>query len=260
MASNQSNETKGLALKKISYAPNSPTIVFLHDSLGCIELWRDFPEKLSSLTKCNVLIYDRQGYGQSKAFSSPRRTNNYLEIEAAILARLLRENSCQNAILFGHSDGGSIALIAAAQYPELISGIITEGAHIFVEDITIKGIKDAEKLYRETNLKSRLQKYHGSKTEAMFWAWASTWTTPEFRNWNIEHFLPKISCPALIIQGADDEYGTIEQVQRIHQQVSGTTRTHIIPNIKHTPHKEAPEIVLQLVTTFIHQYLFPSKK
>jgi len=240
-----------LATKRISNHPGRPTIIFLHDSLGCIELWRDFPEKLGELTQCNVFVYDRQGYGQSGPFTYDERDNYYMELEADILNDLLDFWELDDVILFGHSDGGSIALIAAGKYPERIKGVITEGAHIFVEDVTINGIKEAVELYKTTNLKTKLAKYHGDKTEDMFWAWASTWTTDEFRNWNIEHFLARITCPSLVIQGEDDEYGTLKQVEGIINQTTGNAEKLILSKVKHTPHKESPEVVLMQVSEFI---------
>ncbi|NJB69620.1 pimeloyl-ACP methyl ester carboxylesterase [Saonia flava] len=241
-----------ITIKRTDRFPGRPTIIFLHDSLGCIELWRGFPEKIGELTKCNILVYDRQGYGKSCAFSYSKRDYYYMEQEADLLNELLDFWQLDKAILFGHSDGGSIALITAGKYPNKIRGVITEGAHIFVEDITINGIEEAIKLYKTTNLKTKLEKYHGSKTDEMFWAWASTWTTDEFRNWNIEGFLPKITCPSLIIQGEEDEYGTLKQVENIITQTNGQSTQLVIPNVKHTPHKEVPELILQKASEFIN--------
>lgn len=243
-----------IAVKRIDRYPNRPTIIFLHDSLGCIELWRDFPEKLGELTECNVLIYDRQGYGQSCAFSYAQRDLYYMELEADILSELLEYWNIEEAILFGHSDGGSIALIAAGKYPSRIKGIITEGAHIFVEDVTINGIEEAKKLYKTTDLKTKLEKYHGAKTEDMFWAWAATWTTNEFKHWNIEKFLPYIQCSALIIQGEQDEYGTLKQVEDLISQTQNAI-PYIIPDVKHTPHKEVPDLISEKTKAFIDKNL-----
>lgn len=241
-----------IAIKRFGDYPDKPTIVFLHESLGCIDLWRDFPQKLGELTKCNILIYDRQGSGKSCSFSYSKRDNYYMELEADILDKLLAYWNIDNAILFGHSDGGSIALISAGKYPSKIMGIITEGAHIFVENITIKGIEKAIQLY-PTNLKVKLEKYHGNKTEEMFWAWATTWTSNEFRSWNIECFLPKIQCPSLIIQGEDDEYGTLKQVKNIITQTSGQSSKLVIQNVSHAPHKEVPELILDKTSEFINK-------
>ncbi|MCL9805562.1 alpha/beta hydrolase [Flavobacterium amniphilum] len=243
-----------IAITRIINNPDKPTIIFLHDSLGCIQLWRDFPEKLGEIANCNVLVYDRQGYGLSHPFTYAKRNNDYMEWEADILNALLEYWNIDKAILFGHSDGGSIALITAAKYPEKIAGIITEGAHIFVEDITVNGIKEAIQLYQETDLKSKLEKYHGDKTEDMFMAWADTWTTDEFKSWNIEHFLPAVKCPAFIIQGEEDEYGSLKQVEQIVVQAQ-KAYYFIIPNVKHTPHKEAPELILEKTAAFIEECL-----
>jgi pimeloyl-ACP methyl ester carboxylesterase len=240
-----------IAIKRINTYRDKPTIIFLHDSLGCIELWRDLPEKISILTQCNVLIYDRQGYGKSLPFSTKKRSNNYLEHEADLLIKLLDFWNVEKPILFGHSDGASIALIAAGKYPEKIKGVITEGAHIFVEKLTLDGIHEAIKVYTTTNLKSRLEKYHGDKTADLFWAWASTWTDERFKSWNIEGFLPTIECPVLIIQGEADEYGTLKQVEGIVNGVKGYSKQLMISNVKHTPHKEVPELIIDNTATFI---------
>lgn len=232
-----------------------PTLIFLHDSLGCTKLWRDFPTQLGIATNCNILIYDRQGYGKSSPFGTAERTKFYLEQEADTLFLLIKKCGIQHAILFGHSDGGSIALIAAAKYPDFIKAIVTEGAHIFVENITLEGIEAAVKMYENTDLKTRLAKYHGEKTDAVFKAWTHTWLNKSFKNWNIEHFLPKINCPALIIQGENDEYGTEKQVECIAAQVSGDAEKCLITAIGHTPHKEAQEIVLAHTASFLKRFL-----
>ena len=240
-----------LAVQHLHIADNRPTIIFLHDSLGCIELWRDFPSELGKATNCNVLVYDRQGYGKSSPFSVAGRDNFYMEKEADVLSKLVIQLGIEDAILFGHSDGGSIALIAAGKHPKNIRAVITEGAHIFVEDITLRGIRAGAEAYHTTNLKERLKKYHGDKTEAMFWAWAKTWLTDKFRTWNIESFLPQIQCPVLVIQGDNDEYGTEAQVDGIVNQTVGEAVKLMIPEIGHTPHKEARETVLKESAVFI---------
>lgn len=243
-------QTKHLRLPS-SISQERPTLVFLHDSLGCIQLWRDFPQKLALATQCNAFLYDRQGYGQSAPFDTEQRKATYLEEEAHILEDVLQKAGIQQAILFGHSDGGSIALVAAAEHPGRIKGIITEGAHVFVEEITLSGIKEAVEAYQSTPLPQKLAKYHGDKTEQVFHAWTDTWLAPEFRNWNIEKYLPRIQCPALIIQGDKDEYGTEAQVDSIVRQTKGEAEKWIIPGIGHSPHKEAPKEVMQRSAEFI---------
>lgn len=240
-----------LEIRRIDNFPDRPTIVFLHDSLGCIELWRDFPQKLAETTKCNILVYDRLGYGKSEPMPTSERPVNYMELEADILNDLLTQLKIDNLILFGHSDGATIALLTASKFPEKIKAVIVEAAHIFVEDITLKGIYEAKEAYISTNLAERLEKYHGNKVDTLFRAWTETWTRSDYRDWNIEHLLPKITCPLLFIQGEADEYGTLAQVEKTVSQVSGKAEKYIVPNVGHTPHKEASELVLDKVTEFI---------
>ncbi|MEQ8686982.1 MAG: alpha/beta hydrolase [Imperialibacter sp.] len=233
----------------------APTIIFLHDSLGCIDLWRDFPERLGDQTHANILVFDRQGYGRSCPFSYSKRDNSYMEQEADLLIELIDHFELHEVILFGHSDGGSIALIAAGKYPEKVKMVIAEGAHIFVEDITLKGINEAIDLYKNTDLNSRLKKYHGEKTDDMFWAWAKTWTEDQFSTWNIEHFLAPIKCPVLVVQGEADEYGSLKQVEGIVKGVGGYAETLIVERAKHSPHKESAEEVLKGAVSFIKEKL-----
>lgn len=228
-----------------------PYLVFLHDSLGCISTWRDFPEKLALSSNCNLIVYDRIGYGKSSPFSNKVRGNDYLEKEADILYEVLNTLNINSSILFGHSDGASIALIAASKYGEIISGVITEGAHVFVEEITLSGIREAVTNYRTTKLRHILEKYHFDKTDDVFNAWTKIWLSEGFRNWNIESFLPKIKCPLLVIQGKKDEYGTEHQVNSIVNKSSGKSLKLMIPNVKHTPHKEVPELIYLKSKEFI---------
>ncbi|PWN68948.1 alpha/beta hydrolase [Chryseobacterium phosphatilyticum] len=232
-----------------------PAIIFLHDSLGSVQLWRDFPAKLCEATGCNVLVYDRLGYGKSAPMVTHERPVNYMELEADLLNDLLHKLNINNAILFGHSDGGTIALIMAAKYPEKVKAVICEAGHIFVEEVTLKGIHEAVEAYQTTNLAERLQKYHGDKVDTLFKAWTETWTRDDYRNWNIEYLLKDIVCPLLFIQGEADEYGTLGQVEKTVSQVSGHVEKFIIPGIGHTPHKESPELVLGRVTQFIEEYI-----
>lgn len=243
---------KAIFVKQKRFSENKPTLVFLHDSLGCTQLWRDFPEKLSEETGCNILSYDRWGYGKSFPMDTHHRENHYMELEADFLNDLLLKLNINDAILFGHSDGGTIALIAAAKYPEKINAFICEAGHIFVEDITVIGIKQALYAYENTNLPERLEKYHGNKVETIVKAWTDIWLSEKFRNWNIEYLLKDITCPLLFIQGEDDEYGTLEQVEKTVSQVKGSAEKFIIPNTGHTPHKESLEIVLKKSSGFIN--------
>ncbi len=241
-------------LRHDKVAANYPVLVFLHDSLGCITLWRDFPEKMARATGCNVLIYDRQGYGQSAPFTTPR-TVRYLEDEAEILMRVLDQCDIPKASLFGHSDGGSISLVAAAEYPNRIHSVISEAAHVFVDHLTIEGIVNTIKLYQTTNLRERIARYHGDKVDAIFAAWTQTWTADWYRHWSIEHYLSRIQCPVMVIQGEFDEFGTLGQLQTIARQVAGVAQPCLIAGIGHTPHKEAQAEVLKMASEFIKTFL-----
>lgn len=246
-----------LAVKKIVVDDSrlsKPTFVFLHDSLGCITLWRDFPAKVADATKCNTIIYDRQGYGKSSAFHA-KRTPRYLLDESEVLLLLLDKLQIKNAILFGMSDGGTIALIAAALEPSRIAGVITEGAHVFVEDVTLDGIRAAIQQWKTTNLRDRLIKYHGEKTDWVFSAWVDTWLMPEYRDWNVENMLAQIRCPVLVIQGESDEYGTEAQVDAIVDQAGGVAEKLMLPGVGHTAHREAPEATFAATVSFVQRHL-----
>ncbi len=229
------------------------TIVFLHDSLGCISLWRDFPEKLGNTLHYGYMSYDRRGYGLSAPFGDEPRQTDYMETEADVLIELLAQSGIDKPILFGHSDGGTIALLAAAKYPDKIKAVITQGAHVFVEDITLDGIERAKEQYH-AGLKERLEKYHDAKTQALFEAWTETWLSEVYRNWNIEHFLPQIQCPVLVIQGSEDEYGSADQVQAIVQQTSGPAEACMIINAGHSPHKQSERWVIDCCYTFLEKH------
>ncbi len=239
-----------LRVRKIENESARPPIVFLHDSLGCITVWRDFPERLCAASHRAGMVYDRQGYGRSDPFSRPRNLD-YLEREAETLAALLRKLGLGKCVLFGHSDGGSIALIAAAKTPDLVAGVITEGAHVFVEEITLAGIRQAQKLFAETDLRQRIEKYHGDKTDGVISAWIDTWLSAEYRDFNMEHFLPEIKCPVLALQGVGDEYGSEQQVDAIVEQVSGPSTKDMVRYARHTPHKEAVEYTLETTCAYI---------
>ncbi len=230
---------------------NRPVLVFLHEGLGSIGQWRDFPERICIATDCPALVYDRWGYGGSNPLTEPRRPD-YLHDEALLsLPEVLKQCAIDKPIFIGHSDGGSIAIIYGGTYPQKVAGIITEAAHVFVEDVTVEGIKRAVKVYESTDLKSRLAKFHGSNTELMFRGWADIWLSPEFRDWNIENYLPNIICPLIAIQGKDDEYGTPAQVEAIVGKVAGHVRRLMIDNCGHIPHVQAMEQVFAKMVNFI---------
>ena len=230
--------------------PLAPTLVFLHEGLGSIAQWKDFPIQLCLATRMPGLAYDRWGFGRSEPLDR-ERSIEYLNHEAEIsLPAVLEQCQIDNPILIGHSDGGSIALIFAAAYPTRPRAIVTEAAHVFVEQVTLDGIRAAVNVYESTNLRDRLARYHGDNTERMFRGWSDIWLSPSFHDWNIEHLLPKITCPSLIMQGEDDEYGTDAQVDSIVRQVSGPAMRLMIPGCAHIPHHQARDRVLDEISRF----------
>jgi pimeloyl-ACP methyl ester carboxylesterase len=236
-------------------ATGGPPLVFLHEGLGSISLWRDFPQALCRRTGREGIVYDRWGHGGSEPLDRPRGVD-YLHDEARIfLPAVLDALGIERAVPIGHSDGGTIALLFAAQAPERAAAIVTEAAHVFVEDVTLTGIRAAVEAYATTDLPRRLAKHHGDKTDAVFRAWHETWLSPAFRVWNIEAELPRIGCPALILQGEDDEYGTRAQVDAIVRQVSGPVESALLPGCAHVPHQQARDAVLALVTDFVRRHV-----
>lgn len=229
-----------------------PILLFLHEGLGSIPQWKDFPEQLCAQLNMQGLIYERQGYGQSTPLKE-KRDETYLERYALeeLPAFIEAMNLRQELILIGHSDGGSIALIYAGKHPRKIKGIVTEAAHVFVEDITLKGINPVVDLFEKGELKAKLQRYHGEETERIFYAWSDTWHEKRFRGWNVEHYLKGIDCPVLAIQGEEDEYGTMTQVDKIVSGVKGHAQKMMIPDCGHVPHFQAKTKVMEAMTSFI---------
>jgi len=233
---------------------NGTILVFLHEGLGSVGQWRDFPSLLSEKTGMRALVYDRWGYGNSEPFTLPRK-KSYLHDEALVsLPAVLEECGIGRAVLIGHSDGGSIALIYASRHPEGARAVITEAAHVFVEEVTLDGIREAAQVYAATDLRKRLARWHGDKTDRVFHGWADTWLSSDFRDWNIEEFLPGVCCPVLVIQGINDRYGTTAQVKAIERQVGGPAKPLLIP-CGHIPHAEAREEVLEAMAGFVREHL-----
>ncbi len=242
--------TERIAPDEIKRVTGDTTLVFLHEGLGSVGQWRDFPSLLCEKTGLPALVYDRWGYGKSDPFTLPR-LKGYLHDEALLgLPAVLDVCGIGRAILVGHSDGGSIALIYASTRPERVRAVITEAAHVFVENVTLEGIREAVSAYESTDLVKRLARYHGDKTDLVFHGWADTWLSPEFRDWNIEDVLPGVRCPVLVIQGIDDQYGTPAQVNAIARQVSGEA-TPLLVKCGHIPHAEARDEVLEEMARFI---------
>ena len=233
-----------------------PTLMFLHEGLGCIELWRDFPENLCAATGLNGFVYSRQGYGASDPVALPRPLDFMHQEAINTVSPVLNEAKIKSAILIGHSDGGSISLIHAGviQDPR-VKAITTIAAHVFNEELTVKSIQEAKKFYETGDLREKLKKYHGSNVDCAFWGWNDTWLNPDFWHWNLEEFLSSINVPTLIIQGADDQYGTNNQIKAIEQGLTCPNHTVIVPKAKHSPHLEQQDITIDAIQTFIKRYL-----
>jgi len=231
-----------------------PYLVYLHEGLGCTDMWGDFPETLCAATGCPGLVYDRLGYGKSSSLKNNKRTIHYLhEYALQELPKLLASLIPQKPfILIGHSDGGSISLIFGAEQSSLLKGIITEAAHVYVDHETIAGIEIAKKAWDKGKLRG-LVKYHGDKTETLFRAWSETWLSKWFKHWNIEYLLPSIDVPLLIIQGGNDQYGSSEQVTAIISKTSGHAHGEILEKCSHIPHSEVQAVVVALMSDFIAQ-------
>jgi pimeloyl-ACP methyl ester carboxylesterase len=227
-----------------------PTLVFLHEGLGSIRQWRDFPERVAKATGCRALVYDRYGYGDSDVLVEDRVGVDFMHLEALkFLPEILAGLKIDNPVLVGHSDGASIALIhAGAGHP--VRGAAVMAPHVFIEDICVNSIEKAAGQFETTDLPQRLGKYH-REARKTFHLWADAWLDPAFRRWNIEQTLRNITCPVLAIQGQDDEYGSMAQLDAIKRQVGGPCELLKLPDCGHSPHKDQPEKVVEAVSKFI---------
>ncbi len=226
-----------------------PTIVMLHEGLGSVALWKDFPQLLASRTGSGVLVYSRYGLGNSDRLMEKRPVEFMHHEGEVVLPELLDKLNIAKPIVLGHSDGGSIALIFAGKYPERLRALILEAPHVFVEDLSVASITQAKVAYLTTDLPRKLGRYH-QHVDATFWGWNDIWLDPQFRAWNIEEYLPAIRCPILCIQGEDDEYGTIAQVKAIQAAVPAAEIV-MLPNCKHSPHRDQTEATLERMAEFV---------
>lgn len=224
-------------------------LVFLHEGLGSIAQWRDFPNALCAAARRPGFVYERHGHGASGPIRGQRRTD-YLHREARILTSVLDAAGIEACDLLGHSDGGSIALLAGAFHPTRHARIATMAAHVFVEPVTRAGIEAAVAAWRTTDLKARLARYHGTGTEALFFAWADIWLSGPFAFWNIERELAPLTARVLALQGERDEYGSPDQLARIARSVSGVCETWLVPGAAHQPHAQARDAVLARLAAF----------
>lgn len=244
-------ENKTIFYERIVGNTDNPCLIFLHEGLGCTAMWEDYPHLLCEATECPGLIYDRIGYGKSSS-TETLRDLHYLHTSAdqelPELIKLLIPD--QKHLLIGHSDGGTIALIYGTRHHLNLQGIITEAAHIYVDDLTIAGIQAATNAWHQGKLE-KLYTYHGENTTAVFTAWSETWLADWFRKWNIEDILAEIDVPMLVIQGKDDQYGSLAQAETICTATSDFSSLAAVENCGHIPHREAKRHVLALMSEFI---------
>ena len=240
---------QGRKLEVQRIAGSARTLVFLHEGLGSVAMWRDFPGKVAQATGCTAVVYSRYGYGQSEALRAPHGVD-YMHREALeSLPELLAKLEVSEPVLVGHSDGGSIALIHAAAHRE-VAGVVAMAPHVFVEDLSVASIAEAKTAFQTTDLPQKLARYHADAAKT-FRGWNDIWLHPDFRAWNIEDCLPKISCPVLAIQGFDDEYGTMAQLEAIARQAGGPVELLRLAGCRHSPHRDQPAVVIEAISRFV---------
>ena len=233
-----------------------PLLVFLHEGLGSLAMWKDFPQQLCSALACRGLVYSRPGYGRS----TPRAADEVwapdfmhrqaFEVLPALLQALGVDSAHDKLWLLGHSDGGSIALLFAARFPDRLAGAVVLAPHIRVEDVAVASIELARQAYQDTDLRQRLARYHDDPDSA-FWGWNQVWLHPPFKDWSIEHEIGAIRCPLLAVQGRDDEYGTLAQIQGIQDRVP-QTELLVLDHCGHSPHRDQGPALIEAVSRFFN--------
>lgn len=228
---------------------DAPVLVFLHEGLGSLAMWKDFPAQVAQATGCRALVYSRHGYGRSECLQQARKVD-FMHVEALeVLPEVLNRFDIDNPILVGHSDGASIALIHAGTARRPVRGLVLLAPHVFVEDLTVASIAEAKTAYQTTDLPDKLARYHDDPDNT-FWGWNNIWLHPEFRHWNIEAFLPRIACPILAIQGEADEYGTMAQVDSIARHAADVDVLKL-EGCRHSPHRDRPDEVMRAIQRFV---------
>ncbi|MEQ8394721.1 alpha/beta hydrolase [Thalassobaculum sp.] len=233
--------------------PDAPPLVFLHEGLGAITMWKEFPARLCAAVGRAGIIIDRWGHGRSEPLDGPVRGGRSLDYharEAETLIEILDRLAIPQAVLFGHSDGGTIALLAAANAPQRIAACITEAAHVFVEPVTLAGIREALAAYEApgSRLRAGLARHHGEqRVDRVFYGWTDAWLSPPFADWAMTDRLAEIRCPVLAIQGLDDQYGTPEQVHAIVGGVAGPAQPLLLEACGHAPHADCEATVTEAV-------------
>jgi pimeloyl-ACP methyl ester carboxylesterase len=243
-----------LECRRVGPGPEeAPTLVFLHEGLGSVSTWRDFPDALAAATGCGALVYSRAGYGRSDPVVLPRPVR-FMHHEAEALSRFVRRAGLREVILVGHSDGASIALIAAGRraIPGL-RALVLEAPHVFAEPAGLESIARIAETYRTTDLRARLERHHGANVDVAFRGWNDVWLHPDFRAWNVEAFLPGIAVPTLVVQGEADEYGSWAHVESIQRASGAPVEILPVPDCGHAPHAQHRNRVLGVMADFIRR-------
>jgi pimeloyl-ACP methyl ester carboxylesterase len=233
----------------------APTLVLLHEGLGCVGLWGDFPQQLQAATGCGVFVYSRAGYGQSSPVTLPRPLS-YMHDEAReTLPLLLDEIGFQRGLLVGHSDGASIAAIYAGSHQDhRVGGLALIAPHFIVEDVTIASIAEFRKAYDTTDLRARMTRWHAD-VDATAHGWSDVWLKGDFRKWDLTEFLAYIRVPVLIVQGEGDQYGTVRQIEIAQEECYCPVEVALLPASKHSPQREAPAATLKVISEFVARVL-----
>ncbi|MBL0939152.1 MAG: alpha/beta hydrolase [Gemmatimonadaceae bacterium] len=233
--------------------PGLSPILLHHDSLGCVALWRDFPQQLANATGRRVIAYDRLGFGQSTP-RTERAPNSFVHDEGAIIVPLLREAlGLDRFVVMGHSVGGGMSVATAAAAGDVCDALITMAAQSWVEDRTAEGVRAARVSFAEPGQMERLARYHGARAPWVLSAWIDTWLHESFANWSLDDLLPRVQCPALIMHGDSDEYGSVAHPARIARQLTTPREVIILEGVGHVPHREQPDVVLSHVARFLAQ-------
>ena len=227
-------------------------ILLLHDSLGCVDLWRDFPKRLAEATHRTVVAYDRVGFGRSDPYPGALPLSFIRDEAATVVPRLSDALGLETIIPFGHSVGGAMAVATAARWPARCAAVVTESAQSFVEERTIAGLRGARVAFAQPGQLERLARYHGPKARWVLDAWIATWLDPEFEGWSLDDDLRGVKCPVLAMHGDADEYGSVAHPERIARLTQGPSRAVILDGCGHVPHREQPTRVLDEVASFLH--------
>ena len=232
-----------------AHGTERPEIVFLHEGLGSVSHWKDFPARVAAATQCGVTIYSRYGSGQSDLLAEAPGVRYMHEEALHSLPDLLGQLQIENPILVGHSDGASIALIYTGAH-DRVRGLVVLAPHVFVEDLSVSSIAEAKVKFETTNLPEKLARHHRDAART-FWGWNNIWLHPDFRHWNIEEYLPRITCPMLAFQGLDDQYGTMAQVEAIEKQSGGPVEIVRLADCRHSPQRDQPYATLEAIAKFV---------